>query len=143
MPSRLPALLAMTVLPLAGCFAGGPAVDQPLVVISGPRAFSRFELRDADQSLLWSLVADEPAPVSALVYGVVPAGFRQQSPPDGARPRSLVAGEPLALESVTAVHVFRHQGFADTGQRLAINSWGMTLRNPPAPAELDAAPREP
>ncbi len=142
MNRSLPALVAVALLPLGGCAVGETVID-PLVVISGPRAFSRFELRDADDRVIWSLAADEPAPVAELVYGEVPPGFSQEAPAGDGRPRALVVGELLTLESATPLRFFHHEGFVTGGQRLSIEYWEMKLRNPPASAELDGGPGPP
>ncbi len=63
----LPALIALALVPLAGCSGGDPAAADPLLLISGPEAFLRLELRDAGEQVIWRLVADEPAPLSQLV----------------------------------------------------------------------------
>ena len=131
MPHRLPALLLLALLPLAGCTVDGPATADPLVVISGPKAFDSFELLDERDRVLWRLVAAPAAPVSELFYGQVPAGFRQETPADGSAPRALRIGEPLRLESVTPRRVFRHEGWLASGQRLSIEHWEMRLRQPP------------
>ena len=138
MHARYPALLALTLPALLGCAVEGP-VQAPLVVISGPKAFHSFELRDGQDRVLWRLTADEPAPVSELVYGQVPAGFRQEAPAAGA-PRALMLGELLRLESVTPLRTFHHEGWVDTGQRLAVEHWEMKLRHPPKTAPLDETP---
>ncbi|MFQ5351282.1 MAG: hypothetical protein ACE5EG_12645, partial [Thermoanaerobaculia bacterium] len=113
---------------------------EPLVVIAGPKRFSGFELRDAEDRVIWRLVADEPAPVAALFYGEIPAGFRQQAPAEPDRPRPLVLGELLTLRSTTSLRIFHHEGYVVSRQRLTIDHWEMKLRNPPAAAEpADAA----
>ena len=135
-----PAVVALALLPLAGCAGNEPAPPAPLVVISGPKAFQSFALHDAEDRVIWRLVANQPAPVTALFYGAVPAGFHQETPADGERPRPLVLGEPIRLESVTARRVFRHEGWVDFGRRFSIESWEMILRDPPAPPSVDAPP---
>ena len=135
--SRLSGLAALALLALGACDRG-PA-DEPLLVISGPEAFERLELRDGRDRVIWRLAADEPAPLERLVYGDVPPGFRQEAPAGGAPPRELLAGEPLLLESVTPLRVFRHWGFAQADRRLSIDSWEMELREPPGPAALDGS----
>lgn len=142
MARLLPAVLAATLLPLGGCGAGTSGGADPLVVISGPEAFSSFELKDAER-VIWRLVADPAAPVSELFYGEVPAGFRQETPADGGRPRQLTLGEPLWLESVTPRRVFHHEGWVASGRRLSIDHWRMELRRPAEPAALDEAPADP
>jgi hypothetical protein len=138
----LPAVLAATLLPLGGCAAEEPGDVDALVVISGPKAFHSFELRDDAERVLWRLVADPPAPVSELVYGDVPAGFRQESPGGGGRPRQLIVGELLRLESVTPLRVFQHEGWVESGPRLSIEHWQMELRHPPQRVELDGEPAD-
>jgi hypothetical protein len=134
--SRWSTLMAIC-LPLLGGCAGEQRIE-PLVVIAGPRAFTSFELRDAEETVLWRLVADPAAPVAELVYGVVPDGFRREIPTRG-RPRDLLFGEQLTLESITPLRRFRHEGFVDTHQRLSVDRWAVVLHDPPEPAELDAA----
>ena len=136
----LPGLIALAILPLGGCADGIQTGVDPLVMMAGPDAFQRFELRDANGQAVWSLAADPPVPLQQLFYGEVPAGFRQEVPPGGVNPRPLILGEPLSLESVTARRVFHHEGFVASGQRLSIDFWEMKLRDPPAPAELDVSP---
>jgi hypothetical protein len=143
MSRRLIGLVALAVLPLGGCAGDEPAETEPLLVISGPEAFLRFELRDADARVLWLLVADEPVPLTELVYGDVPAGFRQEAPAEGALPRPLIAGEPLTLESITPKRIFHHEGFAASLQRFSIDHWEMRLRRPPRPPALDGEPPAP
>jgi hypothetical protein len=140
MPRWPAGLIALALLPLGGCAGGDQPTDSPLVVISGPKAFERFELRDERQEVIWLLVADEPAPLAQLVYGDVPAGFRQETPAHAGRPRDLMPGEPLALESVTPLRIFHHEGFAADSQRFEIDTWEMRLRHPPARPEVDGAP---
>ncbi len=142
LPSALLAL-ALAVPPLGGCAGDRSAAPDPLVVISGPKAFQSFALRDAADRVIWRLAADPPAPVPELLYGDVPAGFRQETPAGGDVPRALVLGEMLRLESVTPLRVFKHEGWVTSGQRLSIDHWEMKLRHPPTPAELDAAPKTP
>ena len=132
-------LLALALVPLAGCSRGEPAAD-PLLVISGPKAFLRLELRDAGDRVLWRLVADEPAPLSLLFYGRVPQGFRQEIPARGGPPRALFVGEPLTLESTTPLRVFNHEGVVASRQRFSINNSRMRLRQAtpgvePSPAD--------
>ena len=137
--ARCPAgIVALALLPLGGC-AGGEPAREPLVAIAGPKAFESIELRDGEQ-VLWRVVADEPAALGELVYGHVPAGFRQETPAGSARPRALVIGEPLTLESITPLRVFLHEGFVASGQRLSIDFWEVKLRHPPEPPGLDAPP---
>ena len=138
-----PLLLLLALLPLAGCAGDEPPAREPLVMFSGPEGFTSFEVRDADQEILWSLVAAEAVPLSELVYGEVPAGFEQRVPVDDRQPRMLITGEPLTLESVTARRSFVHQGFVDHGERFAIDTWWMQLLEPPAAAELDGGPVPP
>lgn len=139
MPRCPAAVLAVVALSLGGCAGGEPAGPEPLVAISGPAGFESFELRDGRQ-VLWRLVAREPAPLTELVYGVVPAGFRQETPAGAAAPRELVVGELLYLESTTPSRIFRHEGFVVSGQRLSIDAWQMELRQPPAAPRLDEPP---
>ena len=146
-------LLALALVPLGGCAGDDAATGEPLVVISGPEAFEQLELRDQDDEVLWRLVAERPAPLAKLVYGVVPADFRQETPPGGGPPRELMPGEPLALESITPLRIFHHEGFADLDQGFEIDHWEMTLRDPPtrlhrtdlppAEASLDGTEAEP
>jgi hypothetical protein len=136
----LPGLVTLALLPLGGCAGGDRAAEQPFMVIAGPEAFVGFELRSAGEEVLWHLVADEPVPLRQLVYGDVPAGFRQEAPVGGGRPRSLMPGEPLTLQSVTPLRVFLHEGFAASGQRFSIDYWEMRLRSPPEPPALDGVP---
>lgn len=131
----LTAVVACTLLWLAGCAAHDPA--DPLVVIVGPKAFSRFELRDADDRVIWQVLADEPVPVAELFYGEIPAGFRQQAPAGRREPRPLVVGEPLILSSVTPLRFFHHEGYVTSRRGLSIDHWEMKLRYPPTPAEPD------
>ncbi len=138
----LPAVVAATLLGLGGCAVDAPGATDPLVVISGPKAFHSFELKDAAEQVLWRLVADPPAPVSALVYGAVPAGFRQETPAGDGRPRQLMMGELLRLESVTPLRVFQHEGWVESGPRLSIEHWQMRLRHPPPEVALDGEPAE-
>lgn len=134
------AVVALALLPLGGCAGNEPARADPLVVISGPKAFQSFALHDGEDRLIWRVVADPPAAVEALFFGAVPAGFRQETPANGDRPRPLVIGEPIRLESITPRRVFRHQGWVDGGRRFSIESWRMILRDPPAPSAVDAPP---
>ncbi len=85
-------------------------------------------------------MADEPEPLATLVYGEVPAGFRQETPAGGGAPRELMAGEPLVLDSVTPRRTFRHEGFAAGDGRLSIDHWEMRLRHA---APLDESPPPP
>ena len=78
MSSRWPALVALALLSLGACDRG--ASVEPLLVISGPEAFERLELRDGRNEVVWRLSADEPAPLERLVYAEVPPGFRQEAP---------------------------------------------------------------
>lgn len=111
---------------LAGC--GGDDAPEPFLVVSGPRAVARIELRDADRAVVWSLVAEPAAPLAELVYGTVPDGFTQQLPAAGSPPRPLVAGEPLTLEWTTPLRVIVHRGYADSGNRFVIGDWETGLR---------------
>ena len=131
------AVTALALLPLAGCSGREPA--DPLVVIAGPKAFSRFELRDVDDRVVWRVSAEEPVPVAQLFYGEIPAGFRQETPAGRERPRPLVVGELLSLRSVTPLRVFHHEGYVAGHLGLSIDHWETKLRNPPASAELDPA----
>lgn len=135
-----PGLLALALLASAGC--GECPAPEPLVVISGPKAFHSFALRDEADRVIWSLAADPPAPVSELVYGRVPQGFRQETPAEGGRPRALVVGELLRLESVTPRRIFKHEGWVARDQRLSIEHWEMILRHRGEP-ELDVPPASP
>jgi hypothetical protein len=137
----LPAVIALTLLPLTGCVNNPPA--DPLVVIAGPKAFSSFEVRDIDELVIWRVVTDEPAPVEALFYGEMPAGFRQELPADHRKPRPLMVGELLFMESVTPLRIFHHEGYVTDGGRLATEHWEMQLRNPPTPLKLDDEPATP
>lgn len=137
-----PGLLCLALLAAAGCAAERSAPD-PLLVISGPETFESFALRDGADRVIWTLAADPPAPVSELVYGEVPPGFRQETPAGGGRPRALVRGELLRLESVTPLRLFKHEGWVDTGQRLSVERWEMILRHrggEPEPDDAAAAP---
>ncbi len=131
--------LAAAVLTLLAACAGEPA-SEPFLVVSGPKAFVRIELRDGGSREVWRLVADRPVALSELVYGRVPAGFRQEFPAAGAPPRELLTGEPLTLLTTTARRTFRHEGYAASPRRLVIEDWEMRLREPPPPPALDAAP---
>ncbi len=139
MARRLPGLIAFALLPLLGCAVDERATPDPFLVISGPKAFLRFELRDSAEQVVWRLVAEEPTPLAQLVYGDVPPGFDQEAPAGGERPRSLMAGELLILESITPLRVFRHEGFA-SGQRFSIDYWEMKLRHPVEPPRQDGTP---
>ena len=143
MARRLPGLASLALLWLGGCAGSGGAAGEPLLVISGPETFESFELRDHRDRVIWRLVADEPAAVERLVYGQVPAGFRQEAPAAGAPPRGLLAGEPLYLESLTPRRMFRHWGYAEDDRRLSIDSWEMKLREPPGPRAMDGSPGVP
>ena len=121
---------ALALLLVAGCFFQAPE-PEPFMVFAGPTAFLGFELRDAEQ-VLWRLSAEEPVPLSALFYGRVPAGFRQEVPVGGAPPRPLLDGEPLSMRSLTELRIFRHEGFA-RGDVLTILGWEMRLRREPSP----------
>ena len=137
---RCPAgLLLLALVALGGCAGGESLAPDPLVAIAGPDDFESFELRDG-QRVLWRVVADEPTPLDEIVYGQVPAGFRQETPAGGAGPRALVTGELLVLESMTPSRVFHHEGLVVDGQRLAIDFWEMRLRQPSGPAGLDDPP---
>ena len=137
----LPAVIALALLPLAGCAGREPA--DPLVVIAGPKAFSGFELSDADDRVIWRVAADVPAPVVELFYGETPTGFRQEAPAGRARPRPLVVGELLTLKSITPLRVFHHEGYVASRRQLSVEHWEMKLRGIPAPAKLDIpAPAE-
>ncbi len=128
---------ALVLLGAAACAADKPASEDPFVMISGPRAFLSIEVRDASEAVLWRLVADAPTPLPELVWGEVPAGFRQQVPAPGEAPRPLVAGEPLALESITPQRIFHHRGHVARGSRLTIEGWAMELRAAGAGTALD------
>ena len=86
MRPRLPGPLALALLWLGGCGGEPPATSDPLLVISGPREFLSLELRDGAEEVLWRLVAERPTALSEVVYGEVPAGFRQEAPPAGVPP---------------------------------------------------------
>ncbi len=130
--------LAGALLLVAGCAGDEPAARSPLVAIAGPEAFESFELRSGEQ-VVWRLVASEPTPLDELVYGDVPAGFRQETPAGAASPRPLVEGELLRLESITPRRIFLHEGFV-TGQRLSIDFWEVKLRRSLETPELDDPP---
>ena len=135
MAHRLLPVLTLVLLPLGGCAGREPA--DPLVVIAGPKAFSGFELSDADERVIWRMAADVPAPVVELFYGETPAGFRQEAPAGRARPRPLVVGELLTLRSITPLRIFHHEGYVASRLQLSVEHWEMKLRYPPAPAEAD------
>lgn len=138
---RFSAVIGLVLMSLPGC-AGREHVD-PLVVIAGPKGFTQFEVRDADDRLIWHVVANAPAPVAELYYGELPAGFHQETPADRVKPRPLAFGEFLSLRSVTPRRIFHHEGYVSSHQQLSIEYWEMNLRNPPAPAVPDDAPTPP
>ena len=59
-------------------------------------AVERLELRDAAGSVVWVLENPEGREVHEIDYGIVPEGFVQSVPAEGA-PRALVTDEDLVL----------------------------------------------
>lgn len=117
-------------LALVAACAGEEPEREPFLVISGPRAFTSVELREPDETTIWRLTADPPAPLTALFYGEVPPGFLQELPDASGPPRPLLPGEPLVVVSTTPDREFRHVGYAAGPGRFSIDTWEMRLRRP-------------
>lgn len=66
------------------------------VVMDRAEVVELLELRDAEGGVLWALENPETREVRTIDYGVVPEGFLQRVPAEGA-PRDLERGEQLEL----------------------------------------------
>ncbi|MFQ5525713.1 MAG: hypothetical protein ACE5GX_05570 [Thermoanaerobaculia bacterium] len=122
------ALLAGVVAVFSACRK--PSDERPpLLVVSGPDDFVSFEVRNANGETIWRLEADDPTPVAAFAYGVVPDGFRRVVPPER-QPRPLAPGEDLLMESTTRDRIFLHRGYADSEVSAVVLEWGMRRREP-------------
>ncbi len=105
--------LAFLAIVLAGSTACSERLEValPLLVASGPDNFISFEMRASNGETIWRLEAETPSEVRFLAYTVIPAGFVQMFPEQGA-PRPLRIGEALVIESRIPNRVFIHRALA-------------------------------
>lgn len=72
----------------------------------------RFEVQDQSGSPIWIIEASPGQPVSVILYGVVPQGFKQFVPANGQSPRPLVSDERLTTVTLSQESLFVHHGIA-------------------------------
>src|SRR5512142_3211272 len=56
-----------------------------------------FEIKDAQNQILWKLWNRDGKTVSKILYRQIPTGFIEEAPPARQRPRDFRAGEPLTV----------------------------------------------
>ncbi len=85
-------LLVATAL---SCSFSHGCVDESNFLTTGGVQVKTFIVFDSQRQPLWKLSSTSALEVKKVLYGVVPAGFVQEVPAPGDRPRSLIAGEKI------------------------------------------------
>ena len=112
---------AIGVLGLLTLLSACAPAAEPFLMLSGPRDLIRIEVRDTRAEVVWSIEADEPKTLPAILYGEVPEGFVQLAPEPGTPPRPLVDREPLVVRTTTLRREFTHYGFARGPRGFQVN----------------------
>ena len=85
---------------------------QNLLTAAQPAEVASFQVRDKSGTILWRISSPHPVRLLELRYGRVPAGFVQEVPLDGSKPRGFRDGESLITDTIRAEGPFSHRGVA-------------------------------